>query len=211
MCLRTPVPCRSQKICRCPGRSPSARIVHSHARPHSVSVSVCSIAGLWAPVSAVCASSCMRPAAATTRGSRSRRLDAQWDRLFWVGLSQFWSGWHHTLIFVQPNTVVRWQRERFRRFWARLSRPKGPRRGRPSVASEIRRLIRQVAIANPLWRAPVAQQIVEAFADRETPRYLIRDRDGVSGNEVWSRLKSVGNGEVLTAPQSPGRTPMPSA
>ena len=30
----------------------------------------------------------------------------------------------------------------------------------------------------------VAQQIVEAFADRETPRYLVRDRDGVHGTEV---------------------------
>ena len=49
----------------------------------------------------------------------------------------------------------------------------------------------------------VAQQIVEAFADRETPRYLIRDRDGVYGKEVWSRLKSMGIGEALTAPQSP--------
>jgi hypothetical protein len=35
----------------------------------------------------------------------------------------------------------------------------------------------------------VAQQIVEAFADRETPRYLIRDRDGVYGTEVRKRLK----------------------
>ena len=45
----------------------------------------------------------------------------------------------------------------------------------------------------------VAQQIVEAFADREVPRYLIRDRDGVHGVEVRSRLKSMGIGEVLTA------------
>ena len=37
----------------------------------------------------------------------------------------------------------------------------------------------------------VAQQIIEAFTDRQTPRYLIRDRDGVYGNEVWSRLKSL--------------------
>ena len=37
----------------------------------------------------------------------------------------------------------------------------------------------------------VAQQMVEAFADRETPRYLIRDRDGVYGNDVWRRLKSM--------------------
>src|ERR1017187_8672150 len=158
---------------------------------------------------------------------------------------------------------------------ARLSKPKGPRRGRPAVAAEIRRLVQQRAIANPLWRAPrihgklkmlgitisertvsrilrsvprppsqtwktflsnhlgqivsvdfftvptirlrllfvslvlehrrrevlhfnvtehptsawVAQQIVEAFANRETPRYLIRDRDGVYGDEVRRRLK----------------------
>jgi putative transposase len=56
--------------------------------------------------------------------------------------------------FSLSPTVVRWQRERFRRFWARLSRPKSDRRGRPAVAAEVRRLIRQVAIANPLWRAP---------------------------------------------------------
>src|SRR5579872_334118 len=49
----------------------------------------------------------------------------------------------------------------------------------------------------------VAQQFVEAFADRETPRYLIRDRDGVYGDEVRTRLKSLCVEEVLTAPQSP--------
>jgi hypothetical protein len=38
----------------------------------------------------------------------------------------------------------------------------------------------------------VAQQIVEAFAGRETPGYLIRDRDCVYGNEVRRRLKSLG-------------------
>ena len=45
--------------------------------------------------------------------------------------------------------------------------------------------------------------MVEAFADREAPRYLIRDRDGVYGNEVSRRLNSLGVAEVLTAPQSP--------
>jgi len=49
----------------------------------------------------------------------------------------------------------------------------------------------------------VAQQVVEAFADREAPRYLIRDWDGVYGNEVRRRLGSLGITEVLTAPQSP--------
>jgi putative transposase len=48
----------------------------------------------------------------------------------------------------------------------------------------------------------VARQMVEAFADRETPRYLIRDRDGVYGNEVRRRLDSMRIEEVLTAPQT---------
>jgi len=42
----------------------------------------------------------------------------QWDRLFWVGPSNVWSSWRNALVFAQQDTVVRWQRERFRRFWA---------------------------------------------------------------------------------------------
>jgi hypothetical protein len=46
-------------------------------------------------------------------------------------------------------------------------------------------------------------KIVEAFGDREAPRYLIRGRDGVYGNAVRRRLESLRIEEVLTAPQSP--------
>jgi transposase InsO family protein len=52
-----------------------------------------------------------------------------------------------------------------------------------------------------------AQQIVEAFADRDAPRYLIRDRDGVYGNEVPLRIASLGIEEVLTAARSPWQNP----
>jgi len=52
------------------------------------------------------------------------------------------------------NAVVRSQRERFRKFWARLSRVNRRRRGRPATAVEIRRLIGRMVVANPLWRAP---------------------------------------------------------
>jgi hypothetical protein len=54
---------------------------------------------------------------------RKRPVLTQWDRLFWAGISRLWSGWRDALLFVQPETVSRWQRERFRKFWARLSRP----------------------------------------------------------------------------------------
>jgi transposase InsO family protein len=52
-----------------------------------------------------------------------------------------------------------------------------------------------------------AQQIVEAFADRDAARYLIRDRDGRYSAEVRLRIKSLGIEEILTAPQSPWQNP----
>jgi hypothetical protein len=85
---------------------------------------------------------------------RKRPVLTSIDRLFWVGLSLIWNGWRAALVYVQPDTVVRWQRERFRRFWARLSRVKRRRRGRPATAVEIRRLIERMVAANPLWGAP---------------------------------------------------------
>jgi putative transposase len=43
------------------------------------------------------------------------------DRLFWVALSRVWAGWRQALLIVSPNTVLRWQRRRFREYWATLS------------------------------------------------------------------------------------------
>src|SRR5262245_49830219 len=74
------------------------------------------------------------------------------DRLFWVGLTKVWADWRQSLVFVTPETVLRWQRRRFREHWAKLSgrRPGG----RPSVNAEIIALARKMAAANPLWSAP---------------------------------------------------------
>jgi hypothetical protein len=52
-----------------------------------------------------------------------------------------------------------------------------------------------------------AQQIVQAFGDREPARYLIRDRDSIYGTEVRLRIASLGTEEVLTAHQSPWQNP----
>jgi hypothetical protein len=52
-------------------------------------------------------------------------------RLFWVVLARIWAGWRRPLMIVTPGTVLRWQRRRFREYWAKLSeRPTG---GRPPV------------------------------------------------------------------------------
>lgn len=74
------------------------------------------------------------------------------DRLIWVWLSRLWSGWQEALTFVQPRTVIAWQRKRFRDHWRRLSQPGTP--GRPTLAKEVRDLIRTMWQANPTWGAP---------------------------------------------------------
>ena len=55
------------------------------------------------------------------------------------------------LAIVRPDTVVRWHRAGFRCYWRFKSRR---RRGHPGVPAEIRQLIREMSIANPLWGAP---------------------------------------------------------
>jgi hypothetical protein len=74
------------------------------------------------------------------------------DRILWSWLSRRWARWREVLVFVQPETVIAWQRERFRDHWARMSRAAKP--GRPLISEEIRELIRNVSGANPLWGTP---------------------------------------------------------
>jgi len=76
------------------------------------------------------------------------------DRLFWACLSRLWSGWRSALLIVKPETVVRWHRQGFRLFWRWKSRG---RPGRPKLAAEVRRLVRQMSRENPLWGAPRVQ------------------------------------------------------
>jgi hypothetical protein len=74
------------------------------------------------------------------------------DRVFWSWLSQLWPGWQSALAFVQPQTVIVWQRKRFLDHWRRLSQQGKP--GRPAIAKEVRALIRDMWRANPTWGSP---------------------------------------------------------
>ena len=73
------------------------------------------------------------------------------DRIFWSWLARHWTRWREVLVFVQPATVLAWQRTRFREHWARLSR-KEP--GRPAISQGLRALIWDISVANPRWGSP---------------------------------------------------------
>ncbi len=72
------------------------------------------------------------------------------DRAFWVALRQSWPAWASRLVIVKADTVARWNRDRFRRYWAKISQRRQP--GRPRVDAEIRQLIR--TMAQDGWGAP---------------------------------------------------------
>ena len=51
------------------------------------------------------------------------------------------------------------------------------------------------------------QQIIEAFPEDTALRYMIRDRDGIYGEQYRRRVEGIGIEEVLTAPRSPWQNP----
>jgi hypothetical protein len=44
------------------------------------------------------------------------------DRVFWVAISRLWPRWRSALLVVQPETVIRWHCEGFRKIRAELSK-----------------------------------------------------------------------------------------
>jgi transposase InsO family protein len=208
------------------------------------------------------------------------------DRLIFAGLYRMSPKVLDALAIVKPGTVIKWHRAGFRLYWRWKSRSRG---GRPTVPLEIRRLIREMSIANPLWGAPrihgellklgieigqtsvakymakrrdppsqgwktflhnqadgiaamdlfvvptisfrllygllivghgrrqilwfgvtahptadwIANQFTEACGWEQTPRYLIRDRDGAYGEVFIRRLRSMGIRDRPTSPRSP--------
>jgi len=74
------------------------------------------------------------------------------DRLLWTWLYRAWPRCLKVMVLVKPATVVQWHRQDFRRYWRWRSSSR--RAGRPGVNREIRELIEQMSVANPLWGAP---------------------------------------------------------
>src|SRR6478736_4528463 len=85
------------------------------------------------------------------RGARRKLAFNLIDRLIFIGLYRLFPQTCRALAIVKPDTVIKWHRAGFRSYWRWKSRHRG---GRPTVALEICRLIREMSLANPLWGAP---------------------------------------------------------
>jgi hypothetical protein len=115
------------------------------------------------------------------RKSPKRSVFRTFDRLVFVGLYRLAPGIVDALAIVRPETVVRWHRAGFRLFWRWKSRRRG---GRPSVPLEIRRLIREMSLANPFWGAPrIHGELLKLDLDvgqTSVAKYMARRRGGPS-------------------------------
>jgi transposase InsO family protein len=221
-----------------------------------------------------------------SRRSPRRVVFSNVDRLVFVGLYHVAPRVLDALKILKPQTVVRWHRAGFRTYWRWKS---GSRGGRPRASAEVRSLIHEMSVANPLWGAPrihgellklgiavgqttvaaymvkrrtppsqgwktflrnhadaiaamdmfvvptisfrllygllivghgrrnllwvavtthpnaqwIAQQVTEAYGWRDIPRYLIRDRDCVYGEDFVRRVGAMGIRDRPISPRSP--------
>ena len=106
------------------------------------------------------------------------------DRLLFVWLYRLFPSVLNAVTIVQPETVIRWHRTGFGLYWRWKSRSRG---GRPRVPLEIRRLIREMSLANRLWGAPrIHGELLKLgieVAQSTVAKYMARNGRGRS--QTW--------------------------
>jgi transposase InsO family protein len=76
------------------------------------------------------------------------------DRFRLTFLARLTDFWHSALHIVQPETLLRWHRDLFRRYWKRKSKPKSRK---PRIPHETIDLFKEMAQKNWLWGAEKIQ------------------------------------------------------
>src|SRR5215510_9175952 len=119
------------------------------------------------------------------RKVRGRVRFTNGDRLFFVLLYRWFPSILGTMTIIQPETLVRWHRAGFRRYWRWKSRNLG---GRPPISPELRALIRQMSIENVLWGAPrIHGELLKlgfAVAQSTVAKYMAKNSD--QSGQSWS-------------------------
>jgi putative transposase len=119
----------------------------------------------------------LRQQLAVLKRRRPRPRLSVFDKVFWIVVQRFWSGWKQSLIVVSPETVVRWHRAGFRLYWRAISRARGVW-GRKRISKEVRDLIFRMVAENPTWGAPRihGELLMLAFdvSERTISRWMCR-------------------------------------
>src|SRR3982074_3552544 len=99
------------------------------------------------------------------------------DRWFFVQLYRWFPSILPVLMIIRPETLVRWHRAGFRRYWRWKSCRRG---GRPQIETELRALIRQMSAENLLWGAPrIHGELLRlgfSVAQSSVAKYMVKRR-----------------------------------
>src|SRR5882757_895852 len=126
------------------------------------------------------------------------------DRLLFAWLYRLFPSVLNAVTIAQPETVIRWHRTGFRLYWRWKSRSRG---GRPRIPREIRRLIREMSLANRLWGAPRLHgellKLGIEVAQSTVAKYMARSGRGRS--QTWKTFlanhsSGIGAMDFLIAP-----------
>ena len=74
------------------------------------------------------------------------------------------------------------------------------------LAHDRRRIVHFNVTEHPTARW-TGEQIIQAFPDDSGPRYLLRDRDSIYGEEFKERIQAIGIEQIMAAPRSPWHNP----
>jgi transposase InsO family protein len=107
------------------------------------------------------------------------------DRTRLTLLARLTDFWQPALHIVQPDTILRWHRDMFRRYWKWKSTPKSRE---PRIPRETIELIKQMAHENPGWGTKKIHGEplkLEIMVDKRTIRKYIKQVRKRSGGQHW--------------------------
>ena len=100
------------------------------------------------------------------------------DRWFFIQMYRWFPSILQVLTVIRPETLLRWHRAGFRRYWRWKSRSLG---GRPQIEAELRRLIHSMSVENPLWGAPrIHGELLKLgfeVAQSSVAKYMVKRRE----------------------------------
>jgi len=110
----------------------------------------------------------------------------QGDRLRLVLLATLTEFWQQALHIVEPDTLLGWHRNLFRRYWRRKSKPE---KREPRLSPETIELIKQMASENRVWGAERIRgeflKLGVKVSKRTVHKYMPKERYKKSG-QTWA-------------------------